>query len=451
MKKIMLIAKSLLLIASSHAQTESFDIASFTAPPGWQRIDSNGKLGFFDAKTTNGMTSFCQIVLFPSRASSGNAMMDFNDEWKLRIVPSTGYTQKPKTKTGKSPDGWDTITGYTNVTQQGATYTCMLTTISGEGKLMSVLVNIAGQDYVPVVENFFKSLQLNTTANTNPPLNNGSGALSNYIYTPPPGWTSTQYPDGIVLSTASTSEKCNITLWPMRGSTGNIQNDANNLFAEVFKQFEPRNSETQASDIKGISAQGWEHYIIKKPIGLRGGDFQTMFGFVFVANLGKEVAAISGISKDPLVSSCFGLLQSDLWPGFFYSLQFKNWARQKENPLLKKIPGVWITATATASDRFAFASNGRFAGAAAAQKYIRVSGSELLRVTDAYFGDGSYSINGNSIILRHDSEKNHPETGMLRIEQESKDGGRTWTEKLYLLRKSIVDGSIYEAAYDKQD
>jgi hypothetical protein len=145
------------------------------------------------------------------------------------------------------------------------------------------------------------------------------------------------------------------------------------------------------------------------------------------------------------------LLLNDVWPQFFYSLQFKNWQPGNENPILKEIPGVWMAVTATAADRFAFASNGRFAGAAAAQKYVRTSSTEMLRITDAYFGDGSYTIHGNSITLVHDNEKNNPESGRLRIEQESKDGGRTWTQKLYLLRRSSVDGSIYETAYERQE
>src|SRR5689334_13084390 len=134
MKKILLMANSFLVMAIAYAQTESFDIASFTAPSGWQRLDSNGKLGFFDARSVNGATHFCQILLFPSRASSGKPMQDFMTEWNSKIVKATGYSKKPRTQTGRSPAGWSTITGYANITQQGATYTCMLTTLSGQGK-----------------------------------------------------------------------------------------------------------------------------------------------------------------------------------------------------------------------------------------------------------------------------------------------------------------------------
>jgi hypothetical protein len=238
----------------------------------------------------------------------------------------------------------------------------------------------------------------------------------------------------------------------MRPSTGNLQADAANLFAVVFKDFELRNGSTANSMIKGISPQGWEYFIAKRAIVLRGGDYQKMFGFAFVARLGNQVAAISGISKDPLVSSCFGLQLTDVWPKFFYSLQFRNWqAPSQQSETSNRLAGVWMAVTASAGDRFAFASNGRFAGAAAAQRYVRLSSYELLRITDTYFGDGSYRLNGNSISLIHDSNRSNPEPALFRIEQESKDEGRTWSEKLYLLRKNAVDGSEYEVGYEKQN
>jgi hypothetical protein len=458
MKKLLLPLMFSMVILNVSGQTQKFDIASFIPPLGWQRLDSNGKVGFFDSKTINGLTSFCQILLYPSRATGGNAFKNFNEDWNSKVVKNTGYKNTPRTTTQKTPDGWNVVTGYANISQQGGSYTCMLSTMSGYGKAFSVLVTIAGQDYLTAVDDFFKYLQLdkNTVVNTTPNNQNmmitGPGSLANYAYTLPQGWASVVYTDGIVLSApvSNTGEKCNITLWPMRVSTGNLQNDANNLFADVFKTFQLANSSTSPSMIKGISAQGWEYFIVKRAISM-GSNYQTMFGFVFAAKLGNQVAAVSGISKDPLVSSCFGLQLTDVWPKFFYNLQFKNWSSSNGSSLLKNITGTWMAVTATSGDRFVFAPNGRYAGASASQKYYSISSTEVLRITDTYFGDGSYSISGNNIVLTADNDKNHPEYGFIRAEEESKDEGRTWTPKLYLLRKSVVDGSEYEVGYEKQN
>jgi hypothetical protein len=152
-------------------------------------------------------------------------------------------------------------------------------------------------------------------------------SLAEYVYTPPSGWTVTPYPDGIVMTSpvSNTGEKCVLSLWPLRPASNELQRDAGSAFAEVFKAFEPRNSDygTAASMSRGVSAHGWDYLIVKRAIGIPGQP--TVSGFVFVARLGGWLAPVSGISKDPLVSSCFGLMVKDAWPKFFYSLQFRSW------------------------------------------------------------------------------------------------------------------------------
>jgi hypothetical protein len=48
-----------------------------------------------------------------------------------------------------------------------------------------------------------------------------------------------------------------------------------------------------------------------------------------------------------------------------------------------------------------------------------------------------------------DDRKNQREPGFIRMEEESKDGGRTWAPILYLLRRSAADGQEYEVRYNR--
>jgi hypothetical protein len=290
----------------------------------------------------------------------------------------------------------------------------------------------------------------------------GAATLADYVFTTPGGWAVQPYPDGIVLSAPAynINERCLIQLWPMRPAGANLYNDANGAFMEIFRTYELRNQTSRGSAlppivIRGLSGQGWEYLIVKRGIrhpGLapNGQPWETLVGFVFVAKLSNRVAVISGMSKDPLVSNCFGELGTNVWPRFFYSLSFRNWARTDQSAAMrKKVAGVWTAATATAADRFAFAANGRYGGAAAAQQYNRISSTEVLRTTQAFFGNGAYAIRENTITLTPDDRKNQHEQGLFRVEEESKDDGRTWVESLYLLRTSAVDGKDYEVRYNK--
>jgi len=293
-------------------------------------------------------------------------------------------------------------------------------------------------------------------------LQGGAATLADYVFTTPGGWALQQYPDGIVLSSppSNINERCLIQVWPMRPAGANLYNDANGAFTDIFRTYELRNQTSRGSAlpplvIRGLSGQGWEYLIVKRGIrhpgfAPNGQPWETLVGFVFVAKLNSRVAVISGMSKDSLVSNCFGELGTNVWPRFFYSLRFRNWtSTAPAQAISKKVVGVWTAATATAADQFAFAANGRYGGAAAAQQYNRISSAEVLRTTQAFFGNGAYTIRENTITLTPDDRRNQPETGFLRVEEESKDEGRSWVESLYLLRISAVDGKEYELRYNK--
>ncbi len=286
------------------------------------------------------------------------------------------------------------------------------------------------------------------------------GALDEYVFATPRGWTGTRYPDGIVLAApvANTGERCLISLWPTRPAGPNLLNDADNAFQEIFKTYQRSDQTTRGTAmppivVRGISGQGWDYVIVKKGIRKAPGPgvtYQTLLGFVFAAKLGNHIAVISGMSKDPLVSTCFGELAGNVWPEFFYSLGFKTWTPTPSPVLAKALVGTWTTASATAADQFAFAANGRYGGASAVANYNRISSGEVVQTTQAFAGDGAYTLEGNKMVLTPDNHARSPENALFRVEDENTGGDARWLPVLYMLRKSVVDGSLYEVRYKKQ-
>lgn len=268
----------------------------------------------------------------------------------------------------------------------------------------------------------------------------GGESVGNYVFTVPQGWTRTNYPDGVVyISPMYNGEKCQLTIFPTRPTSGDLLRDAIGVFQGLFKT-DPMTGYPfpSPSIVKGTSPYGWDYLVIRKSIGgYVGASLRGII--VFVARLGNDEAVIVGSSKDPLVSQCFGEIVRDEWPRFFYSLRFKNWNRPgSDSAMMAKLAGTWTTATGSAADRYTFAPNGRYATAAAAQYRARVSSTEVLQTTHAFFGDGAYAIRGNTITLTSDNNKGSPNTGAFRLEQESKDG-RTWAERLCIMRERIGD------------
>ena len=58
-------------------------------------------------------------------------------------------------------------------------------------------------------------------------------------------------------------------------------------------------------------------------------------------------------------------------------------------------------------------------------------------------------MKGNTISFMPDSKSKPRDSGFYRLEEESKDGGRTWVQSLYIFRTSTVDGQEYEVRYKK--
>jgi hypothetical protein len=283
-----------------------------------------------------------------------------------------------------------------------------------------------------------------------------ASSLGEYVFSTPPGWQANQYSDGITLTSpaSATGERCLIQMWPMRQAGANMQADANSIFQQVFQGYEPRfrtdrGGELRPSVVHGISGQGWEYLIVKRGIG-HPGPYATLLGFVFVAKLGNWLGVVSGLSKDPLISSCMGELQGNAWPKFFYTLGFKSWTNTDQSAALRqRMIGTWTIATANVADQFTFAANGRYASGAASQQYTNINNSEVLTTTQGFFGNGAYTLRGNAITLMPDDKSRRAEAGFVRVEEESQDEGRTWTQRLYLMRTSSVDGKEYEVPLRK--
>lgn len=269
------------------------------------------------------------------------------------------------------------------------------------------------------------------------------GSLTDYVYKLPADWQRTDYPDGIVYASPiyNTGERCQLSVFLMRRTAGDLLVTARQVYAEIFRLDPFQNNQYPypvATVTRGTAAAGWSYLVIQRSIHGQVGDYGSLLGTrILAAQLGDRVAIITTTGKDPEVSNCFGEIVHDEWPSFFYSLKFKTWtAGGASDAVPRQLAGAWVTATASVADRYVFAANGRFASAAAAMTTTRISPNELLTTTNAYFGDGSYRISGNTIVLTRDTDKGHPLRGFWRIESDTQDG-QTWKDRLCLLLEGI--------------
>ncbi|MFL5740860.1 MAG: hypothetical protein ACJ75B_11625 [Flavisolibacter sp.] len=454
MKKIFLHLVASFIFLQLFAQKEKFDIASFIPPQNWQRIDSNGIIAFLDSKTENGKTSFCQIFIYPSVQSTGLASSDFQSAWNAKVVKATATREQPQVQSAKSPEGWEVTTGYANINHMGITYTCMLVTASGFGKAFSVMVNVAGQDYMTTVQKFLDDLDLdgNTAApnKTGTALSNNGSWLQDYDFIVPETWQIQKSNEAIMMSqTGDVKSGCLITILPPQASSGSLENDARAVFNKIYGTWQYRyTGEKKDAQSRGKTLQGLDYYMIEAPMQKQRPDgyyYDYENGQVLVIGSDDRIFVIIG-QHERGEMPCFCTYQYEHWSRFFNSFVVKSVPPKKTESSgdAKTIVGSWKLQAESMSGQYIFAANGHyeFIGAYGTTSLISPTMVELR--TSAFKGDGTYSLKGNQLTILKKGE--NPEFIQYRLGQVNR-GGTGWKDQLFMLE--MLDGKPNEVCYEK--
>ena len=442
------------------AQTEKFDIATFAPPTGWKRMETNGSIAFLDTKSENGLTSFCQIILYPSVKSLGKAEKDFKTAWDNLVTVPTRSTAKPVTQTEKTPDGWTVVTGSANLVNQGLTYKTIVSSITGFGKNMNVQINTAGGDYGSVLDKFFNDLDLdskatvsnngqnNSSHNTQTTMN-GAITLNDYDFLPPKGWQIQKNKDHILLQNLQSG--CAIRILEPQPSSGNLEQDVNNVFEMMYKGWQYQKSgEYKYVLSKGYLFKGLEYFMKSAAMSMTGGDgrYNLEEGVAMVIKTGSQVVIISVRHNSSTLSHRDCEIKYDTWPRFFNSFTVKNADTPKNTEdAAARIIGAWSQTESGASSEYVFAGNGRYAlvGALGSTFTSRDINYEYLHIrTYAFQGDGSYSISENQLTLK---KNGGVETFIFRFEQVN-HGGVGWKDRICFLKTDAYGQS--EVRYEKR-
>lgn len=452
-KKILPLLVSFLTM-NACAQSEKIGIATFAPPAGWQRTESNGSIAFLDSKTENGLTSFCQIILYPGSNSTANADKNFNSAWQNLVAVPTKSKAKPATQIEKTPDGWTVLTGSANIMNQGLTYKTIVTNITGFGKTMNVQINTAGGDYAAVLEKFFNDLDLDSKATVSNNQTNTSGAVSlkDYDFILPDKWQVQNNND--YISILNPKSGCVIRILPPQPSSGNLEQEANVVFDMMYKGWEYQGKgDKQFILAKGVLPKGQEYY--RKEATMTGytadGRYNLEEGSAMVVKAGNQTAIISARHNSSMVGHDDCYRNYNTLGRFFNSFGVKNTPLSKTNEedAANRIIGLWkIVATGVVAGDYAFAANGNFQSGGGLGSSTTTSGMYYKYIYNraySFEGDGSYSITGKQLTLK--KRGSTPETITIRFEKVSK-GGAAWKDRIYMLKRDAL--KEFESTYEKQ-
>lgn len=462
MKKVILLLTGCMLAAATlSAQTERFDIATFVPPPGWQRTESNGTIAFLDSKTENGLTSFCQIVLYPSSNATATADKNFKAAWQNLVTIPIKSKAKPVTQKEQTPDGWTVVTGHANVVFQGLKYKSLVASITGFGKTMNVQVNTAGGDYGGILEKFFNDLNLDSKAtpsvlpnNNNKigstqPASTGPVRSSDYEFIAPQGWVTQKNADHILIQNPQSG--CAIRILEPQAATTGLEQMTDAVFDMMYSgwQYQKR-GEQQFTLSKGHLPKGLEFFLKEATMSRTvDGRYELEEGAAMVVKANSQVVIIS-VRHTGLMAHTDCIRKYNTWRRFFNSFTVKNATppKRNENPATQ-LTGSWTMLESGAAGEYVFAANGNYAllGALGSTYTSRDVNYEYLHIkTYAFQGDGSYSIAGDQLVLRG---KNQSSPRQVRVRFEKvKHGDMPWKDRLFMLNRD--EQNEYEVAWEKR-
>lgn len=138
-------------------QRQTFDIASFVPPEGWQNETKDFATSYI---TTNSVTgSWCRITVYKSIASAGNPLTDFTNEWGHLVLKNFPDAEQP-TPEATTEDGWTSQAGASKFQFNNEEAAALLTTVTGYGVELSIVVLMNTDEFMPLVEVFLASIDL---------------------------------------------------------------------------------------------------------------------------------------------------------------------------------------------------------------------------------------------------------------------------------------------------
>lgn len=154
---------------SSVAQTlETFDIATFQPPTGWNRQAGQSAIQFSTEDKASG--AYCLITLFKSVPGLDDSKQNFAAAWQTIVMEAVNVSTAPQMQPSNIPEGWKAEMGSAPFEKDGAKGVAVLVTVSGHGKMVNALVLTNTQAYEQAITAFLESVSLKKPETSSQPV-----------------------------------------------------------------------------------------------------------------------------------------------------------------------------------------------------------------------------------------------------------------------------------------
>ena len=300
------------------AQTETFDIATYTPPNGFKKDAKPGVVNFTNVNATTG--GFCVIAMFASTTSTGDAEKDFEREWAALVVTPYKAKVNPKTETQTNAEGWEVVTAAAPIKLDGAELYIILTVASGFGKTMSIRTSLNDESYTAQVDALFASMDLdktkspsmNITNTTSVPVTGSRGKFGLMTYTAPERWSHQIFSDGVVFKPLGLPVDEHLAMQIMQplNFSGSLEQALQQSFDEAAAMYngtkmnyigEGNYKKEQAK----TSFRGWEYIRCNGGVRIGNHEYPPEFGLdLFVIKINNRFERIAVLKSRKINRSC---------------------------------------------------------------------------------------------------------------------------------------------------
>lgn len=144
------------LIFCANAQTQRFDLTSFSVPKGWQK---NAKTDTYTlSKEDKQKGNFAIISIYKAMDAGKEPTQNFNNAWNILAKENFGAEAVPTMQPDATEDGWHSVNGYANFNKSGFKGIALLIANTGYGKLVNILVLTNTEVYEKDITAFLTSV-----------------------------------------------------------------------------------------------------------------------------------------------------------------------------------------------------------------------------------------------------------------------------------------------------
>ncbi len=142
----------------SAQKPETFDIISFKTPKSWQKeVSKNAVQLGVDDSATDGT---CLITMFKPLPGSSDSKVNFESAWEAIVKKTVSVSGEPQMQQPMSENGWMAESGLAQYEADGRKGIVLLVTISGQDKMINILILTNTDKFQQEIAAFLESVDL---------------------------------------------------------------------------------------------------------------------------------------------------------------------------------------------------------------------------------------------------------------------------------------------------